>query len=60
MEVFQAFGLDGLGFHGISGAAHGADDILHVGEVQRLAQATDMDIDGAFVDIDVMTPDAVE
>src|ERR1700688_1197941 len=44
----------------IAGAAHGADRIRHAAAVERLAQAADMDVDGALVDIDVATPDLVE
>src|SRR5580658_3293516 len=44
----------------IAGAAHGADRIDGVAAVERLAQAPDMDVDGALVDIDVAAPDAVE
>ena len=44
----------------IAGAAHGADRIGGVAAVERLAQAADMHVDGALVDIDVAAPDAVE
>src|ERR1700733_874434 len=44
----------------IAGAAHGADQVDGVAAVERLAQAADMDVDGALVDIDVAAPDAVE
>src|ERR1700722_14610796 len=44
----------------IAGAAYGADRIDGVAAVERLAQATDMDVDGALVDIDVAAPYPVE
>src|SRR5206468_11606910 len=44
----------------ISRAAHGADRVLFAAGVEQLAQAADMDVDGALVDIDVAAPDAVE
>src|ERR1700684_1382903 len=44
----------------VAGAAHGADRIDGVAAVERLAQAADMDVDGALVDIDVAAPHAVE
>src|SRR5580658_7840804 len=44
----------------IAGAAHGADRIDGVAAVERLAQAADMDVDGALVDIDVAAPHPVE
>src|SRR6476619_5688627 len=44
----------------VAGAADGADRILLAAGVEQLAQAADMDVDGALVDIDVAAPDAVE
>src|SRR6185437_258415 len=44
----------------VAGAAHGADRVLLAAGVQKLAQAADMDVDGALVDINVAAPDAVE
>src|SRR5580693_6000937 len=44
----------------VAGAAYGADRILLAAGVEQLAQAADMHIHGAFVDIDVAAPDAVE
>ena len=44
----------------VARAAHGAHRIGLVAADQRLAQPTDMDIDGALVDIGVAAPDAVE
>src|ERR1700681_1036911 len=44
----------------VAGAAHGADRILLAARVEQLAQPSDMHIHGAFVDIDVAAPDAVE
>ena len=50
-----------IGFvEGIAGAADGADRIRLAGGVEGLAQAADMDVDGALVDVDVAAPDAVE
>src|SRR5579871_5533244 len=45
---------------GVTGAAYGADRIVVVAAVERLAQPADMHVDGALVDIDVAPPDAVE
>src|SRR5882757_934342 len=44
----------------IAGAAHGADRVLLAAGIEQFAQAADMHIDGALVDIDVAAPDAVE
>ena len=44
----------------ISRAADGADRILLAAGVEQFAQAADVDVDGALVDIDVAAPDAVE
>src|SRR4051812_33675436 len=44
----------------VAGAAHGADRVGVLAAVERLAQATDMDVDGALVDVDLAAPDAVE
>src|ERR1700744_5573604 len=44
----------------IAGAAYGADRISGMAAVEGLAQAPDMDVDGALVDIDLAAPDAVE
>ena len=41
-------------------AAHGADGVGLLAAVDGLAQAPDMDVDGALVDIDLGAPDAVE
>ncbi|QTK79739.1 hypothetical protein AT6N2_C2080 [Agrobacterium tumefaciens] len=48
------------GFHGIAGAAHRADDILHVRKIKRLTQASDMHVDGTLIDVDIMAPDTIE
>src|SRR6201989_3527329 len=45
---------------GVAGAADGADRILLAAGIEQLAQAADMHVDGALVDIDVAAPDAVE
>src|ERR1700749_5352104 len=44
----------------VAGAAHGADRVLLAARIEQLAQAADMHVDGALVDIDVAPPDAVE
>jgi hypothetical protein len=44
----------------ISRAAHGADRILLAAWVEQFAQAPDVHVHGALVDIDVAAPDAVE
>src|SRR6267154_2254632 len=44
----------------IARAAHGADRILLAVRVEQFAQAPDVHIHGALVDIDVASPDAVE
>src|ERR1700747_1569519 len=44
----------------VTGAAHGADRILLAAGVEQLAQAPDMHVHGALVDIDIAAPDAVE
>src|SRR3954451_24662442 len=44
----------------IAGAAHGANRVLLAVRVEQFAQAADMHVDGALVDIDVASPDAVE
>jgi hypothetical protein len=45
---------------GIAGAAHGADRVGGAAAVERAAQAADVDVDRALVDIDVAPPHAVE
>ncbi len=58
-RVLRAPLSHGLGVQGVSGGANGADDIgLAVG-VDRFAQAADVDIDGARLDVDVEAPDSV-
>src|SRR5262249_3796406 len=44
----------------VAGAAHGANRGLLAARIEQLAQAADMHVDGALVDIDVAAPDAVE
>lgn len=41
-------------------AAHGAQGIFAAEGAERFAQTTDMDIDGAGVDVDVTAPDAIK
>src|SRR5262249_39699925 len=62
LRVLQS-GLLGLGkavVEGVAGAADGADRVLLAADVEQLAQAADMHVDGTFVDVDVAAPDAVE
>src|SRR5690606_4552045 len=44
----------------IAGAADGADRVGFATAVEGAAEAADVDVDGAFVDIDVIAPDAIE
>src|SRR5436190_13480787 len=44
----------------IAGATHGADRVGGAAAVERAAQASDMHVDGALIDIDVAPPHAVE
>src|SRR5258708_57399 len=44
----------------VAGAAHGADRVLLAAGVEQFAQAADMDVHGALVDIDVAAPDTIE
>src|SRR5580704_9648587 len=44
----------------IAGATYGTDRVDGVAAIERLAQAADMDVDGALVDIDVAAPYPVE
>src|SRR5579859_5827679 len=44
----------------IAGTAHGADRVGGAAAVERLAQAPDMNIDGALVDVDIAAPNTVE
>src|SRR5262249_45057661 len=44
----------------VARAAHGADRVLLAAGIEQFAQASDMHVDGALVDIDVAAPDAVE
>src|SRR6202040_2906690 len=45
---------------GITGAAHGADRVRGPPTIQTLTQASDVHVHGAFVDVDVAAPDAIE
>src|SRR5918993_3062507 len=45
---------------GVAGASKGADRVGAARSADRLAQAPDMHVDGALVDIDVAAPHAVE
>src|ERR1700719_765709 len=45
---------------GVTGAANGADRVGGAAAIKRLAQASDMDVDGALVDVDVAAPDTIE
>src|SRR5215216_2589656 len=60
-----AVGSPGLGLaealvERVAGAAHGADGVALALAVERFAQPADVDIDGALVDVDVASPNAVE
>lgn len=44
----------------VARAADGANRVFGPAAIDRLAQATDMNINGAFVHIDVMAPDTVQ
>src|SRR5438067_3491623 len=44
----------------IARAAHGADRVLFAAGIEQFAQAADVHVYGALVDIDVAAPDAVE
>src|SRR6202048_4991776 len=44
----------------VGGGAHGADWILFAPGIQQLAQASDVHVHGALVDVDIPPPDAVE
>src|SRR5215217_6014867 len=45
---------------GVAGAADGADGVGFATTVDGAAEAADMDVDGALIDIDVIAPDAIE
>src|SRR5262249_45342551 len=44
----------------VASTADGADRVGLVAAIERLAQPPDMDVDGAFVDVDLAAPDAIE
>src|SRR5713226_3834716 len=48
------------GVEGVAGGADGADEVGVLVAVQRDAQAADMDVDGAGLDIDVLAPHRVQ
>ena len=51
----------GAGIQRVTGGAHGADGVFGDPlDAQRLAQAPDMDVDGARLDIDIRAPDRVQ
>src|SRR4051812_6340639 len=60
--VIAALRGDGAGRRGhpVAGTADGLDQRRRLDRRQRLAQALDVDIDGALLDEDVVAPDAVE
>jgi hypothetical protein len=63
ISIFDDWTLRGLAeavVERIAGAAHGADRVGLMAAVERLAQAADVDVDGALVDVDVGAPHAVE
>ena len=45
---------------GITSAANGADRVGAISDVERFAQASDMNVHGAFIDIDVAPPYRIE
>src|SRR4029077_11882354 len=45
---------------GVAGSAHGSDGVAFAPARQRLAQAPDMDVDRAFVDLRRLAPHAVQ
>jgi hypothetical protein len=45
---------------GISCSTHGPNGIVSADLVEGLAQTSDMDVDGAVVDIDILPPDSVQ
>src|SRR4051812_27591372 len=49
-----------LGVEGIAGGADGADEVGLVALVQCLAEAADVDVDGAHVDLRIVRPDRIE
>src|SRR5882762_9646234 len=52
--------LDEAVVEGIAGAADCTDRVDGTPAVERLAQTSDVDIDRAFVDIHIATPDAIQ
>src|SRR5690348_13359329 len=52
-------GVDAL-IERVTGSTHGADEILVAAFVQRLAQAADMDVDGAQLDLGIAAPHRIE
>src|ERR1700753_3923573 len=58
-EREAALGRDGI-VERIARRAHRANRIAHAIDIKRLAQAPDMDVDGARFDIDVTAPHGVE
>ena len=53
-------GLFKLVGEGVARATHGAHRVLLGSAHHRLAQAADMNVDGALIDIDVAAPNPVE
>src|SRR5487761_703460 len=52
--------LGDAGIEGVAGGAHGTDQVLVSALVERLAQAANMDVDGAQFDLGVAAPDRIE
>src|SRR4029077_17966345 len=44
----------------VAGGAHGADEVLVAAVIERFAQAADVHIDGAKLDLGVASPDRIE
>src|SRR5947208_17040422 len=57
---WRAPSLTGGGVQGVAGGADGADEVGVLLAVQRDAQAADMHVDGARLDIDVLAPHRIE
>src|SRR5690348_7394018 len=52
--------LGGVAVEGVSRSADRADDIETATTIERFAQAADMDIDGAQLDLGIAAPHAIE
>src|SRR5678815_1315742 len=52
--------LERTGREPVAGATNGLDQPVVTEFLQRLAQATDVHVDGALLDVDVAAPDAIQ